>query len=430
MDLYPRCAVDTRTGTARYTPVTSTRSPGLVTSTRSSNVHRVTECGVSPSGMASGVSCMRTCCLSLNVQRLCTSWKLILAAHSGFPHSVGSWMRFRSIVVGSGVYPHREQRKKAALRSGMTFVVRVTMPRMHTSWSMSVGLRSRMFFFWSLCRLNVLICRQRSVSSISATCRSSSAPSTFARSSLCRSFAISCTLKSMRGITSLGYATSWRYSSASYTCKFVQSKLRLRSPLRTISLSSVGYFGCPVMGSSKPWMNLRKRSLVFAMLTLVPQTYVVSTSLLMETSSERAASDVGVRGVRLLIRRVGCTSFRLGVGPTSVGVNGECSGDIVMLLRPAPRAPTPWLLENGEAARLYSELLLLLLFAMRPPDDDAGWLEPGVVRCAPAFPAAAAAAAPPVCAEGSSAMGEDADGAPMAKSSPFEDMVASDGVVM
>ena len=39
-------------------PVTSTLSPGLVTSTRSSNAKSVTVAGVSPSGIDSGVSCI------------------------------------------------------------------------------------------------------------------------------------------------------------------------------------------------------------------------------------------------------------------------------------------------------------------------------------------------------------------------------------
>ncbi len=56
--LSDRCVALTRIGIALYMPVTCTLSPGLHTSTRSSNAHRLTVCGVSPSGMSPGDSCV------------------------------------------------------------------------------------------------------------------------------------------------------------------------------------------------------------------------------------------------------------------------------------------------------------------------------------------------------------------------------------
>ena len=80
----------TRSGTARYTPVTSTRSPGLAVSTRPSHAHIEQVCGVSPSGMCSGASWMRTICLSENLERLCTSCIACLAWHVLLMHTWGS----------------------------------------------------------------------------------------------------------------------------------------------------------------------------------------------------------------------------------------------------------------------------------------------------------------------------------------------------
>ena len=104
-----------------------------------------TVCGVSPSGIASGVSCIFTFCLFENTHWLCT-----IVNVPGFPHSVhlsgGSLTRPRSTCTCSGENPHIKHLKNASLRSGMMGVHLVTMPRTHTILSMSEGFKSRIGF--------------------------------------------------------------------------------------------------------------------------------------------------------------------------------------------------------------------------------------------------------------------------------------------
>lgn len=76
-------------------PVTTTLSPGLAASTASSNASSVAECGVSPSGIASGASCTFTTCLSKKPERLCSRRAVQRAPQEA--HPAGSSMRPRSL---------------------------------------------------------------------------------------------------------------------------------------------------------------------------------------------------------------------------------------------------------------------------------------------------------------------------------------------
>mmetsp|Transcript_1488 Transcript_1488/g.6218 ORF Transcript_1488/g.6218 Transcript_1488/m.6218 type:complete len:229 (-) Transcript_1488:659-1345(-) len=197
-----------RMGTARYTPVISTRSPGFASSTNESKTHMDTVCGVSPSGIASGVSCILICCLFANTHRLCTSVMVPIDSQSALRHlSGGSFTRPRSTNVKSGASPHTRHLKYAIFRSGITDEHRVTMPRTATSLSMSLGFKSRIARVSF--KLNVRTC----------TRVKSSSPGGSTRSAKC-SFAT----WSNKGTISCGYDTSFLYNPGSYASRCWQSR--------------------------------------------------------------------------------------------------------------------------------------------------------------------------------------------------------------
>ena len=98
--------------------------------------------GVSPSGMCSGASWIRTICLSENLDRLCTSCIACFAWQDVLPHTWGSAISPREMKTSCEVL-QTVHSKKAMYRSGMTELVRVTMPLIETSLLMSLGSRSR-----------------------------------------------------------------------------------------------------------------------------------------------------------------------------------------------------------------------------------------------------------------------------------------------
>mmetsp|Transcript_12858 Transcript_12858/g.24431 ORF Transcript_12858/g.24431 Transcript_12858/m.24431 type:complete len:207 (-) Transcript_12858:814-1434(-) len=202
-------------------PVTCTRSPGLATSTRSSNTQRFTVCGVSPSGISSGVSCILSCWRLANWQRLCSKLMEKPCAHCGLGHLLGSRMRPRSRYCKAVACPHARQRKSAAFRSGSTPLHRVTMPLTLTIWSMSEGFRSRICLLAS--RLYVRTWMRLGSSSLSCAALMAAASSLMTMSRM--------------GITSCGYCTSWLYSSGSKSARLRQSKLNAISCVSTISCS-------------------------------------------------------------------------------------------------------------------------------------------------------------------------------------------------
>lgn len=130
----------TRTGCALRTPVTSTLSPGWTASTRSSKQNVETEAGVWPAGTLSGVSWIRTSCLSAYTPRLCWIWYECFVEHCG--QRVGS-VTFPRSTETTSAWPQMTQAKCANLRSGMTGEHRTTIPLMLTSDSMSTGSRHR-----------------------------------------------------------------------------------------------------------------------------------------------------------------------------------------------------------------------------------------------------------------------------------------------
>lgn len=75
-----------------------------------------------------------TICLSENMERLCTSAKLCVVLQ--FLHTAGSAMRPRSTSTRV-LKAQTWQRKNASCISGMSWDVRITMPLMVMSWSMS-----------------------------------------------------------------------------------------------------------------------------------------------------------------------------------------------------------------------------------------------------------------------------------------------------
>ena len=130
-------------GTARYTPVISTRSPGLASSTSESKTHMDTVCGVSPSGMASGVSCILICCLLAKTHRLWMSGHRAEVLAPGAPQR--GLVHAAAIDEGElGVLPAHQALEERHLEIGNTALHRVTIPRTATILSMSDGLRFRM----------------------------------------------------------------------------------------------------------------------------------------------------------------------------------------------------------------------------------------------------------------------------------------------